>query len=271
MPNPLGELGALAGKRTRPMVVSFHAQLGRQKFLAPIYDPLQRGVLARASAVLVASAQLAEAPEVQRVMDRLHVLPYGVSPRFADVVAVQTDRQKALRVLFVGRLVYYKGVEVLLRAVAEMEGVNVTIVGDGPLRGELEALSLKLGLGTTVRFLGSVSDDDLALAYGAHDVFVLPSVSRAEAFGLALAEAMSSGLPAVSTRLGTATDWVNQDGTSGLVVPPGNVEALIRALEDLREPDTRRRLATGARARARELFSFDRHCDALFGVYGKVL
>ncbi len=271
MPNPLGELGALLGRPGRPLVASFHAQLGRQKRLAPIYAPLQQRVLARSSAVLVASESLAQVPEVRVAADRLHVLPYGVSPQFARVEPAAPNGSGALRVLFVGRLVYYKGVDVLLRATAQLEGVNLTIVGDGPLRGELERTARHLGVDRTTRFLGALDDDDLLHEYRNHDVFVLPSVSRAEAFGLAMAEAMCSGLPAVSTRLGTATDWVNHEGKSGMIVPPGDADALARAIDRLRAPDVRRRLGDGARTRALQLFSFARHADGLLDVYRGVL
>jgi len=85
------------------------------------------------------------------------------------------------------------------------------------------------------------------------------------------AETMSTGLPAVSTALGTATDWLNQDGTSGLVVSPGNAEGLGAALERLRTAAERRRLGAGARVRAQDLFSFDRHADGLLDIYQQVL
>lgn len=270
MPNPLGELGAILTDSERPLVITFHAQLGRQKFLQPLYGPLQKRALDRAAAILVASDQLAAIPELQARADKVKVLPFGVSPRFAKSSPASTP-SGALRVLFVGRLVYYKGLEVLLQAVSRMEGIVLTIVGDGPLRPELERTASDLGLGESARFLGNVDDDALLHIYGDHDVFVLPSVSRAEAFGLAMAEGMANGLPAISTSLGTATDWVNQDGESGFVVPPGDAAALADALTRLKEPDVRDRLGAGARARIERLFSFDTHCEALLGVYDQVL
>jgi rhamnosyl/mannosyltransferase len=270
MPNPLGELGAVLGRATRPVVVSFHAQLGRQKFLEPIYRPLQQKVLAQAAAVLVSNEGVAMAPELEAIGHKVRLLPYGVSPRFSRAEAPVGSSGHAVRVLFVGRLVYYKGIDVLLKAAAQLSDVSVTVVGQGPLRQELECIACELGLRDSVRFLGAVDDDALLQAYASHDVFVLPSVSRAEAFGLAMAEAMASGLPAVSTSLGTGTDWVNQHEESGLVVPPDDVDALVKALERLREPDERRRFSEGARTRAASLFSFERHCDALLEVYQEV-
>jgi glycosyltransferase involved in cell wall biosynthesis len=271
MPNPLGEIGAVLGDTRTPIVITFHAQLGRQRFLEPAYGRLRRRGLDRASAIMVGSEQLAEIPELRARSDKVHILPFGVSPRFAKAPPVTQSRSAPLRVLFVGRLVYYKGVEVLLQAISRMDGVVLTIVGDGPLRHSLERTASELNLGASVQFLGRVDDDALLGIYGDHDVFVLPSVSRAEAFGLAMTEAMARGMPAVSTSVGTATDWVNRDGESGLVVPPGDATALADALHLLRDQEVRRRLGAGARARVERLFSFDNHCDALLGVYGQVL
>jgi len=270
MPNPLGEVGTAFGDRKQPVVVSYHAQLGRQRFLEPVYGPLRRRVFAQAAAVLVSSESMADTPEIRSLGEKVVVMPYGISPRFANVEAREPSRDLGVRLLFVGRLVYYKGVDVLLRAVSGLDDVTTTIIGDGPLRPELEELACSLALGTSVRFVGGVSDMELIEAYASHDVFVLPSVSRAEAFGLAMAEAMASGMPALSTSLGTGTDWVNRDGESGLVVPPNDVEALRAAIHSLRDADERRRLSAGAKARTESLFCFKRHCDALIGVYERV-
>lgn len=271
MPNPLGELGAVLSDGRQPIVVTFHAQLGRQRFLEPLYGPLQRRAFDRAATIVVGSEQLAAVPAIQECAEKVRVLPFGVSPRFAKTTPSDPNQSTTLRMLFVGRLVYYKGVDVLLQAVARMEGAALTVVGDGPLRGELEGMASSLGLSDVVRFVGNIDDDALLRIYGEHDVVVLPSVSRAEAFGLAMAEGMARGLPAVSTSLGTATDWVNRDGESGFVVPPGDPAALADALDRLRDAEVRGRLGAGARARTERLFSFDRHCEALLGVYRHAL
>ena len=122
-------------------------------------------------------------------------------------------------VLFVGRLVPYKGVDVLLEALKGVDAAAL-IVGDGPLRAALEAQARALGVAEPVRFLGSVADEELAALYRACDVFVLPSVTRQEAFGVVQLEAMAAGKPVVSTDLGTGVGWVNRHGETGFVVPP---------------------------------------------------
>ncbi len=269
LPNPIGELGAIANRGDHGLVLSFHAQLGKQKVLGPVYGPLQRSLVRKADRVLASSQTLMKAPELADAGERLRFAPYGVSPRMvAPEPGAFRKLDGPLRVLFVGRLVYYKGVEVLLDAIEDLPDVEVSIFGDGVLREPLEArLAQDPGLAARVRMRHDADDDEIIAAHLDHDVIVLPSVSRAEAFGLSMAEAMANGLPAISTSLGTGTDWVNLHDESGLVVPPNDAPALRAALDSLRDDDLRGRLAAGAVERARTVFSFDAHADQIHQWY----
>src|SRR6185295_4672597 len=109
-------------------------------------------------------------------------------------------------VLFVGRLVAYKGLDVLLRAMVDVPG-SLALVGDGPLRESLQKLAQELGVADRVTFLGRVSDADRLAWFGRADVVVLPSVSRQEAFGMVQVEAMLTGRPVVSTSVPTGVPW----------------------------------------------------------------
>ena len=273
LPNPIGELGAVANRGDHGLVLSFHAQLGKQKFLAPVYGPLQRSLMRRADHVLAASQMLTEAPELEDAADRVRFAPYGVSPR---MVAPEPSPFKPLdgplKVVFVGRLVYYKGIEVLFDAVESMADVQINIFGDGVLRPALEErLKSNPALAAKVTMRHDADDDEIVQAHLANDVVVLPSVSRAEAFGLSMAEAMSNGLPAISTSLGTGTDWVNLHDVSGLVVEPEDPAALAAAIDAMRDDATRSRLAAGALERARTEFAFDRHADLIHSFYDQAV
>src|SRR6185503_12212595 len=137
MPNPVGEVGALFNWNAGALVASFHAPVVRQRFLEPAYGPLRKRVLDRCRAILVSSDQMATAPELAGRADAVQVLPYGVSPSLTPADEPSRPRDPTtLRLLFVGRLVYYKGLDVLLRAVAHLAdpATQLTIVGEGPLR-----------------------------------------------------------------------------------------------------------------------------------------
>jgi rhamnosyl/mannosyltransferase len=272
LPNPIGELGAALNTHT-PCVCTFHAQLVRQRALEPFYAPLRTRLLNRSRRIFVSSEMIGAVPELVAHRAKVQVLPFGVSPRLVGRPrsgsgdAVVRSEAEPLRLLFVGRLVYYKGIDVLLRALSLTSQANLRIVGDGADRNRLEALAVQLGVDGRTKFLGSLPDDDLVQEYGDADVFVLPSVSRAEAFGLAMVEAMGNGLPAISTSLGTGTDWVNLDEVSGVVVQPGDPAALAGAIELLTDQVLRARLGAGAVGRVQAIFSFDRHVDALEAAY----
>jgi rhamnosyl/mannosyltransferase len=272
LPNPIGELGAALNTHT-PYVCSFHAQLGRQRALEPVYGALRTRLLDRSRRIFVSGKTMATVRELERHRSKVQVLPYGVSPRLVGRArsrlggAAGRPSDRPLHLLFVGRLVYYKGVDVLLKAISLVPEANLCIIGDGADRPRLEALSIHLGVASRTQFGGTIRDPELVKTFMDADVFVLPSVSRAEAFGLAMIEAMSNGIPAISTSLGTGTDWVNLDGVTGIVVQPGDPKALAGAIEVLKDPNLRARLGAGAFERAEKMFSFDKHLDELEAAY----
>jgi glycosyltransferase involved in cell wall biosynthesis len=268
MPNPVGELGVL-GNET-PIVTTFHARLGRQGFLYPIYSPLQRKVFSRSSKILVASPAMAQDIDLKPHVDKIRILPYPVDQELIANIREESTYggSEILKLLFVGRLVYYKGLDVLLDAIKGLEDISLTIVGEGPLWEAINDRLIKDSeLLHKVVMLGRVSDQVLAEQYQTHDVFVAPSISQAEAFGIAMAEGLASGLPAISTSLGTGTDWVNQNGVSGLVIPPGDVKALHDAITELKSLELRKKLSVGARNLAEKRYSAKPHFDELDLVY----
>jgi len=169
--------------------------------------------------------------------------------------------------LFVGRLVPYKGVDVLLRAMPHVPG-SLVLVGDGPLRRDLEGLAVRLGLSGRVHFIGSVSQDDLVALFHAADLLALPSVTPNEAFGLVQLEAHACGVPVVSTALPTGVPFANLHGVTGLVVAPGDSEELAAALGLLLEDESlRAELGRRARARLLDEFTLGGMIDHVLSVY----
>jgi glycosyltransferase involved in cell wall biosynthesis len=152
---------------------------------------------------------------------------------------------RPLEVVFAGRLAAEKRVEDLLRAVADVPEARLTVVGDGPRRGALEAEARALGVEARVGWLGAVAWGPALLdVLRRSSVLVLPSAT--EGLPLVLVEAMSQGTPVVATRVGGVPELV-EDGVTGLLVPPGRPDELARALRALLEdPPLRRRLARAA-------------------------
>ena len=277
-PNPMALVAYYLARPAIPLVVWYHSEVIRPRWRYRLfYEPLLEFALRRARRIVVASPPMLEAPALGAHRDRCVVVPFGLNvDRYAASPAV-TARDGRLRaestapiLLFVGRLVRYKGLDVLLRALPGLE-VRTVIAGDGPLRGPLELMARQLGLEGRVRFAGRVSDEELLAWYHACDMLVLPSVSRQEAFGMVQLEAMLCGRPVVSTDLRTGVPWVNQHEQTGLVVRTGDVASLRGAIERLiRNPELRARLGDAGRARVLAMFTADRMCGATVSLYRDV-
>jgi len=138
-------------------------------------------------------------------------------------------------VLYIGRLARYKGLEYLIEAIKKLssEKYGLVIIGNGPREKKLRLLVKKLELEERIIFLNHVPYEKLPEYYSAADVFVLPSISRAEAFGLVGLEALACGVPIITTELGTGTSYYNIHGETGLVIPPKDSKTLATAVEEI--------------------------------------
>jgi glycosyltransferase involved in cell wall biosynthesis len=272
-PNPMALVAYFLARPAGRLIVWYHSDVIRPSWRYRLfYQPFLRFALSRAERIVVSSPPLGEsAPALQDFQAKCTVIPFGVEkaadqPDQKRIAEIRRDFSQPI-VLFVGRLVPYKGVDVLLDAMAGLNAVAL-IVGEGPQRASLEAQAHRLGVTSRVRFLGSVTDQELASLYRACDVFVLPSVTRQEAFGVVQLEAMAAGKPVVSTDLGTGVGWVNRHGETGYVVPPrdaGALEAVIRRLLD--DPDLRRSMGEAAMRRVRSAFTVERMIDDTLALY----
>lgn len=274
-PYPWGEVAWLRAKVSQPTVLTYHSDIVRQKRLLALYEPVLRRVLDRVDLIIASSPDMVEhSPYLSGVASKCRVVPFGIHVGRFDATPERLAMARSFRVgherpivLFVGRLIYYKGADVLMRAMTDVDA-DLVVIGRGPLRPELESLAASGGIGDRVTFIESATDDELAAWYHAADVFCLPSVARSEAFGLVQLEAHAAGTPVVSTRLTTGVPFANQDGVTGLTVPPGDVPALAEALQTLVADDSLRvRLGAQARERARAEFTIDRMVDRTLEVY----
>jgi rhamnosyl/mannosyltransferase len=277
-PYPWGDLAHTLLGHARKTIISYHSDIVRQKNLLRIYAPFLRRTLAHADRIIATSPRYVEtSPFLAPHAAKCTVVPYGIdAARFetanrAQVAQIRNQFGERL-VLFVGQLRYYKGVEYLIRAMAKVDG-RALIIGSEPTtrRAELEALACEVGVADRVFFLGE-KDAELPAFYHACDVFVLPSVERSEAFGIVQLEAMAAGKPVVSCDVDTGVAWVNQDGVTGLVVPPRDVNALASALNRLLpDRDLRERLGTAGRTRVRAEFTMEKMVERIARLYEDVM
>lgn len=249
-PWPPAEAAWLLAGSARPLVITVHCEVVRYPILAQLLSPLTRRVFAAASRIIVIDPFLLDLAAVAPNRERVEVIPHGVDLDWFRPDPAASDPLPSLphpRVLFVGRLRHYKGLPVLARALALLPGVQGVVVGDGPERESFEQIAGALGIRDRVHLLGEVDDERLRRLYQTAGVCVLPSTSRAEAYGVAMAEAQACGLPGVTTDLGTGTTQTVSDGVSGRVVAPGNPDALADAIRWCLEPQRRAALQPAAR------------------------
>ncbi len=279
-PNPWALLSIAIARPDVPLAVWFHSEVVRPRLqYALFYHPLARAVYNRARRIVVSSPALAEqAGALAAYRDRIAVIPFGLDLSRWEPTPDVRVRTEAIRaetggrplVLFTGRMVPYKGVDVLLRALAGIDAAAV-LVGGGPSRDEWIALARELGLASRVRFAGEVTHAELVALYHACDLFVLPSVTRAEAFGYVQLEAMACARPVISTRVASGVPWVNRHGETGLTVTPGDADALRAAIRTLADDaPLRSRLGAAGRARVESAFAMANMHAAAAALYREV-
>jgi rhamnosyl/mannosyltransferase len=290
-PFPLGALSCLLVKPRAKIVVWWHSDIVRQKTLLKFYRPVLNKFLERADRIITATARLVEFSEILKpYAHKCVVIPFGMNlDRFLKAAGTDaggrtpTDagggapgcdirrRYGERVVLFVGRLVYYKGVEHLIRAMREVRG-RALIVGDGPLDAQLRRLAIRCGVADRVAFLGRVDDAALPAYYHACDVFVLPSTAASEAFGLVQIEAMACAVPVVNTMLPSGVPEVSVDSVTGLTVRPGDAGALAGAINRLLDDAAlREKYGRAAAEAAEKRFSLPLMLDKIYGVYEELL
>lgn len=183
-------------------------------------------------------------PAQNRIMAKAQEIVQFINDKFI--------KKNRLDLLFVGgldRAHYFKGVKILLSALAELQSYDwrLTIVGDGELRAGYETQAEELGIAKRVNFTGKLCDADLIRAYQAADLFVLPSINTNEAFGLVLTEALACGVPVIASDLpGVRSVFTNYQ--EGLLAEPGNITDLANKIEFIfNNEDLRRQMAVAAR------------------------
>jgi colanic acid/amylovoran biosynthesis glycosyltransferase len=266
-PDALGVVVA-AQRARRPLVATFHGydittlKQGVDIDYRPLFDHASR--LVTQSKFIRAELLGAGAPE-----EKIHILPIGIQ-LVPDPPAAVPNRA----VLFVGRLVEVKGCEDLIRAVSGLpETPAVTVIGDGPRRGELEALASELRV--PARFLGTQSPDFVAQMMSEHRLFCVPS-KRAlngarEGLGMVFLEAAAHRMPVVSYASGGVPEAV-LNGLTGLLAPEGDVSALARNIQCLLDDRAlAARMGAAGRARVEREFEIAKCTSALEELYDEVV
>lgn len=280
-----GEFVLFASEKLPPIVLTYHMDAKssgiRQILVSLERFFFQRVLLKRAKKILVSSFDYAKHSSVAGVFkqdpDTFVEAPFGIDTSMYSPGPSKRQRFSVPEGVpcfaFVGGLDRehpFKGVDILLKAMAMLPEAHLLISGDGDMRQAHEDQARVLGISSRVHFLGRADDATVIDAYRTADVFAFPSTSEAEAFGLVALEAQACGTPVVASNLpGVRT--VVKDGETGFLIPPNNAQALADTLLQIVNDTHLRERMSQAAVRHASRYSQDAHIDGLLRVYQDVL
>lgn len=272
MPFPLADVAALLSGFRGRIVLSWHSDIVKQKKLMILYKPFMKRLLNRADAIAIATwGHYFGSDYLREHFGKCRIVPYGITPeKYLNIerkpfLTEKCSDPRSVKVFFTGRLVYYKGVDVLLKAFRRVKGCELFIAGTGVLESQLKKYARDKGMENKVHFLGFLSDRELKQAYADCDIFVLPSVEKSEAFGIVQLEAMIYGKPVINTHLPSGVPYVSLGGITGLTVNKSNPRELAEAINTLAENNELRELL--GRAAAERVISEFSEKNALKSLY----
>lgn len=273
-PDPMAALALFFSGYRGKVVLHWHSDILKQRFILFFYRPLQNWLARRADLITgTTPVYVEQTPHLKNFREKLSYVPIGVEDYsiFQQKSLNLSDVVRGRRVVFsLGRLVEYKGYEHLVDAAKFLPDGYLTVIGgSGPLEKNLRERIADNGLEGKVLLTGYLDDAQAHAWMKACDVFVLSSIYRTEAFGIVQIEAMSCGKPVVATLIpGSGTSWVNADGVSGRNVPVGDPRAIADAVLGITSSDeVYEGYSRRARKRYEELFTRERMIEKLVEIY----
>lgn len=247
-------------------ILYWHLDITKQKILGKLFHSQTMKLLKRADQVVATSPNYIEgSPYMSLFKEKCIVIPNCIRPERLAVTEKTTERAEQIREQYkgkticfaVGRHVPYKGITYLVQASKLLDDrFAILIGGKGPLT---DALKEEAAEDRKITFLGRVSDEDLIAYYLACDIFTFPSITKNEAFGIALAEGMYFNNPAVTFTIpGSGVNYVSIDGVTGIECPNGDIKAFAEAIKKLQKnSELRKTYGLAAKKRVVENFMYD--------------
>lgn len=275
-PHPLALLAYMASGSTAHLVITYHSDIVRQKITGKLLEPILERALRKATIIPTSPNYMESSALLGRFRENCRVVPLGIDPHRVNQASASRVNEFRARygnrmILATGRQVPYKGFRYLIEAMREVNG-HLVLVGDGPLRGELQAQAAQAGLDNKITFAGQVSDEDLRAYYAACAIFAFPSVERSEAFGLVQLEAMAAGKPVVNTDVNSGVPYVSVHEETGLTAKVGDVQSLAGHLNTLLNNEhLQTHYGNAARRRVLEKFTLEKMSSQVLAVYDEVM
>ena len=253
MPN-VSAFWLLASKKAQqiPWVIHWHSDVvtseikTRMTLAYKLYRPFEQKVLHHSTQIICTSTSYKKASvPLQPWHDKCTVIPLGINPdrlkTFSQSVLQSLNQdywfdQTRFKIIVIGRLTYYKGHEIIIKAAKHCQNIQIIMAGSGDQYHKLNQLIQKTGLNNTIKLTGYLPNKILYSLLQSSDCLCLPSVERTEAFGLVLLEAMHYAKPVIATHIqGSGMSWIIDHNQTGLLVPPANHIALTNSINQLKD------------------------------------
>ena len=278
-PFPLADVAiAISRLRTAKLVVYWHSEIVSQVKTSKLTSVFTEVVLKRASKIICSSPKLIEHSNlISKFKEKCVVIPFGIPNSLTPELLESCLPSKSTRLVFVGRHVPYKGIDVLIRAFKiicsndKFDKYSLTLVGNGPLIHHHESLIKSLNLSKRIEILKNVENVELRQTLTKARCLVLPSRLPSEAFALVQLEAMALGRPVINTNLNSGVPWVARDGREAITVKPEDIDGLATAIAKLcMDDELVDRLGESAKLRHDDVFAYDKFCSDTYEVYQEI-
>lgn len=279
-PDPLTALALYLCKPKAKIVIHWHSDIIKQKLLFKFFAPLQKWILKRADSIIGTSPKyINDSEQLKDFRNKCIAIPIGISPKNfgggEELYSKLKNQFANKKIVFaLGRQVYYKGFEFLIKAIPGLnENICVIIGGSGPEYKNYQKLIADLDLGERVFMTGEISNSDLATYFKISDLFCFPSTEPSEAFGVVQLEAMSFGKPVIATNIPcSGVSWVNADDISGYNVTPKDPISLAEKINFvLANQQIYDRLSAGALKRFNDYFRAETMINSVINLYRELL
>ncbi len=283
LPDPMANLALFcANHKGKKIIIHWHSDIIKQKFLLKFYAPLQTWLLKRADSIIATTQQYADfSPTLKPFKNKIVAIPIGIdslleSPDTAESAESKSteSRRNNKSIFALGRLVQYKGFEYLVESMRYLPDFTLYIAGSGAeeanLKAQIKALSASDStIENRIFLLGKVDERTKRAHLNDDSIFVLPSITRNEAFGVVQLEAMSAKMPVIATDIkGSGVSFVNLHNESGLIVPPRDAKAIASAILSVMKDYSR--FSDGAYRRYLAHFTKDKMIDKIIDLYDRI-
>jgi len=274
-PDPMANIALmLSNHKNKKIILHWHSDIIKQKNLLKLYLPFQNWLLKRADAIIATTPKyIEESKYLQKYKEKCVSIPIGIDKIKSnknEILKIKNRYSNKKIIFSLGRLIYYKGFEYLIKAAQYLDNEYVILIGGtGHLKDILKKIIIKNNLENKVKLLGRIKDEEKGNYYEACDVFCLSSIEKSEAFGIVQIEAMSFGKPIIATKIkGSGVDWVNENGITGINVESKNSKAIAEAIKFLtNNKEIYNQFSYNAKYRFQKIFTKEKMIDSIINLY----